>query len=999
MPNASRLQRLSTHTTMRVRGAARFRPRKRFHIGAEIGRYIVTGILGEGATATVYRALDSDLARPVAIKVFDRSSQPLVALRQLRSEGRHIAKVLHRNVIEVFDCGVSLHGTFVVVELLDGRSLRQALSRRHYSNVEILRFFHQAASGLAAIHRSDVIHSDVKIENMVLTSDGTLKMVDFGLARRICSSLDEDSWTQWTGLPDWSFAALQPKIGTPAFLAPECYAGYRPTTRSDVFSLCASFYEVFCGERPYPGKTMREIYTSFANPQFHNHPVFRQLPANLRRALRNGLDPNPAQRTIGAEQLADAITYEQNRWTRRAGALFAIAALTTSLFVGASSVQEPEIDCAAPPKQRLDVWNPKIANDLAAHFDVKDDVRSTFHSWSNAMRQWAEEWDEVHHAVCQANTANVSPHLRKADAAMTCLRRSSKNAEAVVRALRGIDRWPKEAWEALAEQAGHPRECHIDSHQESSNRDGAQETISDIVLQLDAHAEISDRQVFEDALDRARKHVRNDPKPLDAAHIELAQAAFAVRTIDRRGAATHYSRAALHLLASGETARAMVAKSAAYALASERAGELDIPDVHEQLQSLVAVMPHRVASLSDQAGLLERSAKSWFNFGMLSDAEPAIRRAEWMYSHQQNGTPHHAVALTTLSLVLLFRNHIAEALESSAAAHRIFGRHELNTLARVHYVGAYPRMLRWTGRYFQSYSIANQEFERLPQQTAENREMIYPLVHIMRGSLGNAGLASSALKQHEKIIGLDATINGPYDPLTLENWLLVAELHSTLGQISQADLELTKIDAAFANHPSAIHTEVRRYLGSIRMYHAWRTDDRDRFSSGCVDFLTSDPKTCDDLAKWIWTDEDRSSPAIATKYCEYAMTITEVALSGIIVRAHLRRNDVAGANQCFAVVSAMVGSGEFPNDPRRWHLDQAQALISAHVGAHERAQVHFAAVTSRVIEEEIDARFVREWRAEARQASFAGDSRLAAVDHIRKRGAHTKTKIRSRDKR
>src|SRR6185312_5679664 len=205
--------------------------------GTMIGRYRVVGQLGQGAMGVVHRAFDPMLEREVAIKVLRGGASSGVRLRAL-DEAQALAKLQHPNVIALYDVGFFADQVFVAMERVEGGTLADWLQeRRPWRKVRDL--FLQAARGLGAAHAAGLVHRDFKPANVLLTADGARVVVtDFGL---VCS-LDVDR-------PPTSGELA----GTPAYMAPEQFAGGAIDPRTDIFNFCAALYEALFGQPAFAG--------------------------------------------------------------------------------------------------------------------------------------------------------------------------------------------------------------------------------------------------------------------------------------------------------------------------------------------------------------------------------------------------------------------------------------------------------------------------------------------------------------------------------------------------------------------------------------------------------------------------------------------------------------------------------------------------------------------------------------------------------------------------
>jgi uncharacterized protein (TIGR02265 family) len=213
-----------------------FDPGSRIH-----ERYLVEALIGSGATGKVYRAVDTRLARPVAVKVLDlvdADDTPRATAAALR-EARAGAAIHHVNVAGIYDVDEVDGRPFIVMELVSGASLRAYIARPTPLDLR-LRWLADVAAALDAAHRLDVVHRDVKPENIIVGDDGRVKVLDFGIARRPHAAAMELSFGEEGGT-----------LGTPAYLSPEQIRGEPLDARADQFSWGTVAYELLTGALPW----------------------------------------------------------------------------------------------------------------------------------------------------------------------------------------------------------------------------------------------------------------------------------------------------------------------------------------------------------------------------------------------------------------------------------------------------------------------------------------------------------------------------------------------------------------------------------------------------------------------------------------------------------------------------------------------------------------------------------------------------------------------------
>jgi serine/threonine-protein kinase len=281
-------------------------------IGRTIARkYIVRDVLGRGANAVVYEALDVKMTRPVAIKVPTFGGlDPEQILRRFKREVRASASIAHPNVCGTHDAGQLDDGTpFLVTERLEGESLAGRLHREGPLTLEhAIVIFSQVLSALAAAHARRIIHRDVKPENIFLAHvegyEDLVKVLDFGASKRFRSAHDSDGAVESGG--DLTAAGFV--FGTPQYMAPEQIRNQAVTPQVDIFACGASLFEALTGERLYRSHSPDEIFREILSlPARTVRTVMPSLPFEVDEVVRKALRRNPEFRYATAFDFQKAL--------------------------------------------------------------------------------------------------------------------------------------------------------------------------------------------------------------------------------------------------------------------------------------------------------------------------------------------------------------------------------------------------------------------------------------------------------------------------------------------------------------------------------------------------------------------------------------------------------------------------------------------------------------------------------------------------------------------
>ena len=259
----------------------------------QVGRYQLFETLGVGATSRVVRGFDPMIGRPVAIKIFPAEIAQGEARDRFLREARVVGQLSHPNIITLHDMGIeeSAQTPYLVMEFIDGTPLDRLLEKGTLPLPRACAWVAHAAEALDAAHTRGVIHGDVKPANILITTDGKVKLTDFGMAR-VARREARDS-------------AL---MGTPAYWCPEQIMGRPQDARSDIFSLGIVLYEMVTGTRPFDADSLQgicnRVLSSTPNAVSQLQP---SIPAGFDEVVASCLVKNPDMRLASAAGLAQAL--------------------------------------------------------------------------------------------------------------------------------------------------------------------------------------------------------------------------------------------------------------------------------------------------------------------------------------------------------------------------------------------------------------------------------------------------------------------------------------------------------------------------------------------------------------------------------------------------------------------------------------------------------------------------------------------------------------------
>ncbi|MDE3136986.1 MAG: protein kinase [Acidobacteriota bacterium] len=273
--------------------------------GTRVGPYEIVGAIGAGGMGEVYRARDTRLGRDVAVKVLPASfaSDP-ERLRRFEQEARAVAALNHPNILAVYDIGAHGGAPFLVTELLEGETLRERLGEGALPVRKAIDIAVQAAHGVAAAHEKGIIHRDLKPANIFLTSDGRVKILDFGLAKLTERESKAPGETQDVTLTAGGATEPGVVLGTVGYMSPEQVRGKPADARSDIFALGTILYEMLSGRRAFEKDSSVDTMAAILKEEPPELAGEGKIPPGVDRIVRHCLEKHPAERFQSARDLA-----------------------------------------------------------------------------------------------------------------------------------------------------------------------------------------------------------------------------------------------------------------------------------------------------------------------------------------------------------------------------------------------------------------------------------------------------------------------------------------------------------------------------------------------------------------------------------------------------------------------------------------------------------------------------------------------------------------------
>ena len=263
--------------------------------GSRIGPYDVTAPLGEGGMGVVFRGRDSRLQRDVALKLLpDNFASDPDRLSRFQREAQVLASLNHANIAQIYGLEQVNGSTCIVMELVEGQTLAERLKNGPLSYDEVLDICRQVADALSTAHERGIVHRDLKPANIKLTPNGTVKVLDFGLAKAIGSKGSDASLASMPTLATGSIVGSI--VGTPGYMSPEQARGKEVDARTDIWAFGCIVYEMLTARQAFDGETVTDVVAKIVTSPPDLDILPKGTPASMRMLLSATLNKNASHR-------------------------------------------------------------------------------------------------------------------------------------------------------------------------------------------------------------------------------------------------------------------------------------------------------------------------------------------------------------------------------------------------------------------------------------------------------------------------------------------------------------------------------------------------------------------------------------------------------------------------------------------------------------------------------------------------------------------------------
>jgi serine/threonine protein kinase/tetratricopeptide (TPR) repeat protein len=437
--------------------------------GASIGRYIILGPLGRGGMGEVYAAYDPELNRKIAIKLLHArgGASTVDGHTRLLREAQAIARLSHPNVVVVYDVGTFQDTVFIAMEFLEGNTLGYWLQAQQRTWRDVVDVFLLAGRGLVAAHAAGLVHRDFKPDNVMITKGGQVRVMDFGLAREenrdepvalairtlnagalaaavaatIPPDVDPDatmkldgaapgdavpkrSATPASGYLRMKLTQTGAMLGTPAYMAPEQFAGTGGDARTDQFAFSVALYEGLYGSRPFAGNDVATVMANVLAGRLAEPPDNSHVPGWIRKTLLRGLSTRLEDRFPSMAELLAALSRDpatrQRRWIAAVAAVCALVAV--GVGIQRLSANQRTV-CAGGAARAATAWGvvQRKAVENAFIGSGHRHATQTFATMAGVLDGYLARWTGMYTEACEATQVRGEQSAEVLDLRMECL--------------------------------------------------------------------------------------------------------------------------------------------------------------------------------------------------------------------------------------------------------------------------------------------------------------------------------------------------------------------------------------------------------------------------------------------------------------------------------------------------------------------------------------------------------------------------------------------------
>jgi eukaryotic-like serine/threonine-protein kinase len=382
-------------TTALAREAARSRLFGRTRMPPRIGRHVILEQIGSGAMGVVYAAYDPELDRKLAVKVVRSGAEPAASRARLLREAQALARLSHPNVVHVYDVGTVDDDVYFAMEFLQGRTLTRWMQAKDLGWAEVVRVFGAAAQGLAAAHAVGLVHRDFKPDNAIVTDEGRVVVVDFGLVRSGAAVPEAVSDPGGSASDEVrrSLTREGSMVGTPAYMSPEQFRGDPADAKSDQFALCAALFEALNGVRPFAGDDMTELAAAVQSGAIRSASR-SSVPAWLDALVRRGLSRDPADRFDDTLELAAELTKRRTSVALRALPVTVLLVIGSVSAWGVAVGDDPPAACSFDTTEWAGIWDAATRGRVETAM-ARAQVPAAEHAWQHVSAELDERTAEL----------------------------------------------------------------------------------------------------------------------------------------------------------------------------------------------------------------------------------------------------------------------------------------------------------------------------------------------------------------------------------------------------------------------------------------------------------------------------------------------------------------------------------------------------------------------------------------------------------------------------